>query len=123
MRRVWVCAVVLAVLVALPGVATENEVQPIIAGDIAPVSGLLVEEARFTKFLEAEASVKELGQRLAIQVKYSDAAEKFYRAEIARASTREWWEDPSLNRWVGFGIGIVATSLAVWGATKVTASQ
>ncbi len=120
MTRLWVALLVVAQLAAPVAMADSGSGEVIIAGEIAPVSGVLVEQDRYVEFIEAEAGVKELGERLAIQVKYCDAAEGFYRAEIARASTRAWYEDPSLNRWVGFGIGIMATSLAVWGATKVT---
>ncbi len=115
-----ICVAVLAALVASPAVGAE--VHPMIAGDSAPVSGLLIEEARYTKFLKAEQGVKELGQRLAFQVKYCEASEGFYKAEIKRVTQPvRWYQDSAFNRCVGFGLGIVATSLAVWGATKVTA--
>lgn len=120
MSKICAALLVLTQLGASVALADSGSGEVIIAGEIAPASGVLVEQGRYVEFIEAQAAVKDLGERLVIQVKYCEASEGFYKAEVARVSARDWYEDPSLNRWVGFGLGIVATSLAVWGATKVT---
>lgn len=86
----------------------------------APFTGLLVPELRFTKLLEAEITAEKLAGELKIQKDLTDNLEQVYNEKLREAvKPLKWYETPAFNRWLGFGIGIVVTGLAVWGGIEI----
>lgn len=95
-------------------------VAPIAKGDRAPFAGLLVPEIRFAKFLEAELRVELLEGKLWIEAKKGKALDAMYLRHLERATEPvPWYEKPSFNRWVGFGLGVAFTGLGVYGSVKL----
>lgn len=96
---------------------------PILAGEPAPCDGVVYPEALVKEHLRLRIDLEEISKKLAIvqdlhakdlaayRLKL-DAAEK----DLARLSNPPWYDRPEINRWMGFGLGIVlsvATAFAV----------
>jgi hypothetical protein len=100
--------------------ALEPRIVPLMEGKCALFTGLLVPEKRYTRFLESELQVKDLRGRLDIEAKKHDALETMYQDKLKEASKPPpWYDEPSFNRWLGFGIGVAVTALAIWGSTEL----
>jgi len=110
--------VVLMLLFTSPVFA--EDVTPMLSGEIAPHSGLLVDEVRFATLLSSEIEVENLTGKLSIQTRLTDNMERLYLKRLEEA-VREipWYEAPSFNRWLGFGIGVTVSVLAVYGGSKL----
>ena len=91
----------------------------------APFSGLLVPEPRFVQFLEAEIRIKELEGELKLERRLRLTQEQIYTDVLKETSKpKTWWNSPGTQRLVGFGAGIVAASLAIYGGAQLAkASQ
>ena len=112
-------AVTIVVLLALALPAWPAQVVPLEQKAPAPFTGLLVPEKRFTELLRAETRVQELEGQLSIQEKTAQALEAMYLDKLKQATAPVlWYEKPSFNRWLGFGLGMVCTGLATWGAIE-----
>jgi hypothetical protein len=111
-------ALVLLLLLTVP---TETpEIVSVLRGDPAPFQGLLVPEERFVELLEAENAVRELQARLAASERTLELVENAYMQRLENASSPvPWYASPTFNRWLGFGMGIAATGLAVWGGLEL----
>lgn len=97
-----------------------EDVVPLQSGEMTPYSGLLVKEARFATFLNSEILVEDLTGRLSIQTRLTENLEKLYVGRLEEAVQKpRWYESPSFNRWLGFGIGVVVSALAVYGGSKL----
>lgn len=80
----------------------------LVQGAPAPFDGVLVDADRISDLIEAEATAEALAKQL--EVEKSISAE--WKA-LATSTERPWWEEPELNRWVGFGAGVVVAVAAV----------
>ena len=107
----------LLVFLAVPSLA--QDVVSMKKDERAPHAGLLVKESRFTKLLEAEMDVEDLKGQLEIQRRLTSNLESMYTRRIEEAVNLKWYEKPSFNRWLGFGIGIIVTGLAVLGGAQL----
>lgn len=97
--------------VAAPA-APELDVLPLDVGDPAPHAGLLVDEARFTRFLRLDIDLKEAK----LEIEARDRALKRIEDQLAQAKEKSWW---GRNRyWVGVTTGIAATVLLIWGTAN-----
>lgn len=104
----------------VPAEAGEPDVTPVLKATLAPFTGLLVPEQRFTRLLEAELKLESALQKLAAQTKFTESLEEMYKKKLEQAATEsEWYETPTFNRWLGFAIGLVVAGLAVWGGVEV----
>lgn len=115
-------ALILMALIALsPNAAVRaQEVAPLMKGQPAPFSGLLVTEGRFTSLLEMEIEASDLAGQLEIQKRLTSNLEVLYTRKLeAAVEEPAWYEKPSFNRWLGFGIGVAVTVLAVYGASQL----
>ena len=99
----------------------ELEIVPIKKGAVAPFSGLLVPEERFVELLQAELRAELLEGKLRIKDKTERALESMYQRHLKRATEPiPWYEKPSFNRWLGFGIGVIFTGLAIYGTVQIS---
>ena len=109
-------------IIAFSPMARANEpaqVVPLEQEAPAPFTGLLVPEKRFTELLRAETRAQELEGQLLIQEKMAQALEAMYLDKLKQATAPvPWYKTPSFNRWLGFGLGMVCTGLATWGAIE-----
>lgn len=92
-------------------------VQPLAKGAPAPFLGLLVPESRFVELLEAENEVRELRAKLATAKRTGERVEAAYLRRLAAAIP--WYDSPTLNRWFGFGLGLLTFGLALWGTSEI----
>ena len=98
----------------------EKKVVPVLAGKIAPFTGLLVPEARFKELLKAELAVFELRGKLDIREREAHNIEELYRKRLEEATAPPpWYESGGFNRWLGFGIGAGLTILALYAGSQV----
>ncbi len=112
-------AITILLLLALASPAWPADVVLVKKEALAPFTGLLVPEARFTELLSAELKVQELQGKLSIQEKTAQALEAMYLGKLKQATSPvAWHEKPGFNRWLGFGLGLVCAGLAVWGAVE-----
>lgn len=108
------------IILALGPCLAQDKVVKVTKEKSAPFTGLLVPEERFTLMLEAEIEVEHLKGNLAIQKKLTTSLERVYDEKLREAvKPRPWHEKPSFNRWLGFGIGVVMTVLAIWGGAEL----
>lgn len=87
---------------------------PLLQGEKAPSDGVLVSEVRFKKFLNAEIAADKLEAQLRVQERFTDSLESLYVKRLKTVSSQRWYETPGFNRWVGFGAGVLFTSLVVY---------
>lgn len=98
----------------------EGDVVPLAKGAPAPFLGLLVPEGRFVELLEAENEVRELRAKLAAKERTAELVEQAYLRRLEQATAPPpWYESPTFNRWLGFGLGLAAAGLAVWGSVEL----
>ena len=98
----------------------EPRIAPLMKGQCAAFTGLLVPERRYTEFLDAELTAKDLRGKLDIEAKKHDALETMYQDKLKQASEpTPWYKEPSFNRWLGFGIGVAVTALAIYGGSEL----
>ena len=98
----------------------EPRIVPLMEGKCAAFTGLLVPEKRYTEFLDSEVTARDLRGKLEIEAKKHDALDSMYREKLKQASEpTPWYEEPSFNRWVGFGIGVAVTALAIYGGSEL----
>jgi len=110
---------IIVVLVIGP-VRADEQVVPVDKNKTAPFTGLLVQENRFTELLGAEIDAKQLAGELQIQKNLTTNLEAVYNEKLREAvKPVPWYERPSFNRWLGFGIGVVVTFLAIWGGAEL----
>ena len=126
LRTIILCGCVVITAVAPPWDAHadsghEPPVSPLDTGDRAEFPGLLVPVIRMGYLLQAEIDADALKMKLAAKDEVCRQIQKIYVAKLITATAPPvWYESPSFNRWLGFGLGVVATSAAVWGAMQVT---
>lgn len=115
--------VAMTVVVATPSSSNADptvlDVVVLMKGDPAPFSGILVPELRFKKYVRAELKVVDLEFRLQSQITFSTNMESMYLKRLEEATRpRPWYERPSFNRWLGWGLGVVTTGLIVWAGVE-----
>ena len=106
-------ALVLALVLAWPNMDTWvmpeprplYTIVPLLEGAQAPFMGLLVPEARYDEFIQAEIDVYELTARLKAAERVSALLEGVYLTKLKEAATTHWYDSPSLNRWLGISLG------------------
>lgn len=95
-------------------------VVPLLKGADAPFSGLLVPEVRFRQMLLAEATSEAFQEKLEVERKAYDELERTYYLALEEASRpKPWYQSPEINRWLGFGAGVLVTSLVAVGVVEV----
>ena len=116
-------AVLCACMVIVTGqpAAGEPAVKSIDAGQRATFDGLLVPPLRMHELSEAEVDVDALTIQLTMKTEVCDSIQKIYAANLEAATAAPpWFDSPSLNRWLGFGLGVVVMSAAGWGAMQLS---
>lgn len=98
-----------AIVLAFALVAADNAV-PLRKGDEAPFGGVLLKDDRFAALLLSEVKAEQMEQREALDARYIERLEK----QLDR-STQEpkWYIQPGFQRWLGFGVGVLVTTLAI----------
>jgi len=96
---------------------------PLMAGDPAPCDGVLYPEALVKEHLRLRVDFEEISKKLAIEQDLHSKDLATYRLkldaadrDLARLSNPPWYDRPEINRWMGFGLGVVlsvATAFAV----------
>lgn len=100
--------------------ALEPLIEPLMKGQQATFTGLLVPEKRYITFLEAETNARDFRGKLSIEAKKHDALEAMYQDKLKQASKpTPWYKEPSFNRWVGFGIGVAVATIAIYGGAEM----
>lgn len=95
-------------------------VVPLLKGSEAPFSGLLVPEPRFREMLLAEGEVYAFQDRLASERKAYDDLEKAYLNALDQSSKpKPWYQSAEINRWLGFGGGVLVAALVTFGVVEV----
>lgn len=105
------------------------QVVPVYEGGTVPFDGYLVPEIRFEEFLKAEATEDLLRKELEFKDYEVKLEQEFCDKKIdvcldelnkcREVASTPWYARPDVNRWVGIGIGVVITSLAVYGAGQL----
>ena len=107
----------------VPAAADDSQapmVEPLMKGDPAPFMGLLVPEERFVELLEAENEARELRAKLAAAERTGELVEKVYLRRLEQATAPlPFYDSVTFNRWLGFGLGLAATALAVWASIEI----
>lgn len=110
--RVSAIFVILALLITpLPLLADEPDVAPIMKGQVAPWSGLLVKEGRFASMLKLQLDIEELTAKMKISEKLFDSSVKILQTQLAkaqedlnkRAQPEPWYK----SRWFVWCVGLV----------------
>ena len=123
---IWLLA--LAVLLApLPVLGQTPDVVPMELGTPAPWAGLLVKEARFTKFLKLQIEVEELTLKLQIRDRLYGEATTALQAQLSKAqedlnkkSQPDPWYKSHWFIWcVGLVIGMGVAVGAFYGAAQL----
>ena len=100
---------------------SDNErVAPILKGQLAHCSGLLVPEKRYIKFLEAELLTEELQARLIAQQRLTKSIETIYQRKLSTTERTSWLESPAFHRWLGFGLGVLFSSFVFLESSRLT---
>jgi hypothetical protein len=103
-----------------PPKITEKLIKPVVKGQPAPFTGLLVPEARFVEMVNAEITVDELKGKLEIQVNLTHNLEEMYTRRMEEmASPPKWYQTGEFNFWVGFTTGVVVSGMAIYGAVRI----
>ncbi|KKM62075.1 hypothetical protein LCGC14_1525330 [marine sediment metagenome] len=99
----------------------EPEVVPLFEGETAGFDGFLVPELRLDEYTLAETNVKDLRLKLASEKERCRKKLEVYVAKLEEATAPpDWHETPSFNRWLGFGIGVLATGAAIAATSALT---
>lgn len=116
----FISIVIAVCLLEVPAYANPLDVIPLEESNPAPFTGILVPEARFIQLLEAESELVLLRKEHEVQQRFAASMEKMYKKQLSNAvEPSAWYETPVANRWLGFVLGAVATSLAVWGGIEM----
>jgi hypothetical protein len=101
-------------------IALADDITPIKKDDPAPFTGLLVPEARYTKFLDAELEAEDLRGKIVIERKEHAAVENILQSSLEKATKPPpWYKTTEFNFWVGFVLGMAATAGAVYAGVKI----
>lgn len=92
------------------------DVIPLLKGNPAPHSGLLVLEGRFTLMLKAEQRVKTVDGELEIERKLRDDLEALYTRKLEEATKPDPWYK---SGWIYFGLGVLVTVGAIYGGAQL----
>jgi hypothetical protein len=95
-------------------------VVPVLKGGEAPFSGLLVPEERFRQLLISESVSEAFQEKLEVERKAYDDLERAYLTALDLASRpKPWHQSPEINRWLGFGAGVLVAALVTFGVVEV----
>jgi hypothetical protein len=98
----------------------DREIVPVMTGDAAPKSGLLVPELRFNELIQAEIDLGKTAKDLKAEQALSKSLERVYEKRLAEALKGvPWYEQPTYNRTVGFIAGVVVAGLAIYAGAKL----
>lgn len=101
-------------------VRADNKVVPVMEGEKAPFSGLLVPEDRFIQLMGMEIELVALKAKYEAQIRFSVNLEEMYKKQLEFALRPiPWYQTPSVNRWLGWILGVAMTLAAVYGGTEV----
>lgn len=119
-----------AFALALPGAALAEEpeegkeVIALEAGRVAPFSGLLVPELRFIELLEAEVKVDSARAKAEAAIQYATEIERIYKDRLREsAAPQPWYKSPEYNLIIGFGLGLIVVSAAVYGGVQLASAS
>jgi len=103
-----------------PPEPTLTVVVPVIKGSEAPFSGLLVPEERFRQLLLSESFSEAFREKLEVERKACNDLEQAYLTALDLASRpKPWHQSPEINRWLGFGAGVMIAALVTFGVVEV----
>ena len=127
-RLVAVVVAATVLLAPLPIMAEEPDVVPIMLGQPAPWSGLIVKEKRFATMLKLQLDVEELRAQLQIRERLFDGATKAMQDQLAkaqvdlnrRAQPDPWYKSHWFLWCLGFVLGIGAAVGAFYGASQLS---
>ena len=119
--------VVVAFFIATCGVAMADEVPPpdaipLLKGQVAPFSGVLLPSKILEDLLKAKADAERLNAELKAAQKELDLTVRLYENQIRKLTAEldpGFWRQAETQRWIGFSLGIIFTSGAVWGAGQL----
>jgi hypothetical protein len=95
-------------------------VVPLLREETAPFSGLLVPEERFRELMVKESMADAFQEKLEVERKAYDALEKAYFEALSEANKpKPWYQSPEINRWLGFGAGVMVAALVTLGVVEV----
>ena len=114
----------LVVVLSAPAFAQDSvpvtpDMIPIMTGEPAPFTGMLVVESRFINYVKLEIRVVELEGNLRIQKRLTTNLENLYSERLKVAAKEEWYQTPEFNRWLGFAIGVLVVCVTVWAESKL----
>lgn len=121
MNRERAIAIFLSFALWAGPVHAEPKAKKLAVGDPAPFAGILIPPGRAIELSEAELEVDEIGLTLEAKKLECKRIETIYVAKLEAATKPPpWWKSPKYNLWLGFGLGVVATGAAFWGASQLT---
>jgi hypothetical protein len=95
-------------------------VVPLLREEAAPFSGLLVPEGRFRELMIKESMTDAFQEKLEVERKAYDDLERVYFQFLSEANKpRPWYQSPEINRWLGFGAGVMVAALVTLGVVEV----
>lgn len=99
---------------------TPYVVIPLVASETAPFSGLLVPEIRFRELVYHEGAMDALREKLAAERKAYQSLERLYFQVLDEAArAKPWYQSVELNRWLGFGAGVLISAMVAVGVVEV----
>jgi len=102
--------VIHAAILAVMLTATAGDAVALREDTPAPFSGVLLQDDRFAALLLAEVKADQAEQQKMIDARYIERLESQLDR---RMRDPKWYEQSGFQRWVGFGVGVLVTSLAI----------
>lgn len=107
-------------MLLLPSLARAEDTIPLIEGEVAPFTGLLVSEDRFYELLQKEVDLEKTQVELRLERELRKKVEEIYTGALAEATKPPpFYETPRFNLGAGFTVGVVVTVGAVWAGTEI----
>jgi hypothetical protein len=93
---------------------------PILKGDPALFTGLLIGEKRFTELLAAETNAEDYKKRLEEKTNELARIDSEYSRKLEKATKPPpFLDDPDNRFWMGVGVGILAAALSTYGTVEL----
>lgn len=107
-------------MVLLPILARAEDTVPVVAGEVAPFTGLLVPEDRFFELLQDEIDGEKSKDELELERKLRKKVEEIYAEALKEADKPpKFYQTPRFNQCAGFTVGVVFTTGAIWAGTEI----
>ena len=117
--------VMMVFFIATCGIVMADEppdATPLMQGQPAPFDGVLLPPETLEGLLTDKAEAARLGAELKATQKELDLTTRLYEDRVRKLTGQldpGFWRQPEIQRWVGFGLGVIFTSGAVWGAGQL----